>query len=740
MKMPPFLLGAALAFWGWQSALPMPGLALGLIIEAARLLPSRWEFSEDDFRRVFVLCSLVFLGAAVYAFNASNGPASFGNWLQERTIRSQAGAGLSAGRTGAAIFRWLPAIFFLLLAVQCYSTRERTPIATFWWPERRRRQAARKTGQILPPGRAVDISWPFFITTLLAASVHAAEDLSYFWGGAVLLTWALWSQRSKRFAIWVWLLALGVAVGLGFAGQRGYTVLQRYVESMNADWLARFMRRRNIDPTQTRTALGQVGDLKTSGAIVVRVNPFPGSPPPSYLREASYRRYNAPAWLAGSSRDDHVNILEQPPNSLHYPVVPKQTNRFAATIACYLEGYQNGAPAGLLPVPAGVGEFEHLLAYSMTLNTAGAMLAEGPRLLIFDAHYDPTGTFDSPPGTGSTNQSARRPAEPTPASPNQVEPPESLNPALTKTNEDLDVPANEAAVLERIVAELQLREVGREEALRRVAGYFAEKFTYRMWQPVRRFASSNETAVGRFLLKTRAGHCEYFATATTLLLRQAGLPTRYAVGYSVHEPAGSGYVARLRDAHAWCLVWNPVREIWDDFDTTPGSWVAEEQKRASPMQWVSDLWARATFELGKIWWGQTRLRNYLLLAIIPGVALLIYQIVFRRGRRRQARGGATGAERFDWPGLDSEFYRLELRLAGHGVPRQPGEALSRWLERVSTAPGLSELAPPLQAILRLHYRYRFDPLGLNAVDREELAREVKLCLDQLDRAAQPVPR
>jgi len=60
--------------------------------------------------------------------------------------------------------------------------------------------------------------------------------------------------------------------------------------------------------------------------------------------------------------------------------------------------------------------------------------------------------------------------------------------------------------------------------------------------------------------------------------------------------------------------------------------------------------------------------------------------------------------------------------------------LSDWLERVVVSAGLVELRAPLREILRLHYRFRFDPAGLAAVDREELRREAKVCLEQLSRA------
>ena len=101
-----------------------------------------------------------------------------------------------------------------------------------------------------------------------------------------------------------------------------------------------------------------------------------------------------------------------------------------------------------------------------------------------------------------------------------------------------------------------------------------DKFSYSTWQGLEKLASTNETPLSRFLLRTRSGHCEYFATATVLLLRQLGIPARYAVGYAVHEASGRQYVVRQRDAHAWCLVWNPTSETWQDFDTTPASWVA----------------------------------------------------------------------------------------------------------------------------------------------------------------------
>jgi hypothetical protein len=222
-----------------------------------------------------------------------------------------------------------------------------------------------------------------------------------------------------------------------------------------------------------------------------------------------------------------------------------------------------------------------------------------------------------------------------------------------------------------------------------------------------------------------------------LLLRRLEIPARYAVGYYVHETSGSKYVVRQRDAHAWCLVWDKDRNVWEDFDTTPASWMEAEAKRAWSLQWLSDAWSRVGFEIAKIRWGQSRLRQYLLLAIVPGLVLLLYQIIFRR-RKRRSEKSRVATDDFVGAGLDSEFYLLEKKLAERGVPRDSSEPLSDWLERAAAAPDMEDLRTSLHELLRLHYRYRFDPLGLGEADREALKREARECLEELARAKKEV--
>ena len=158
------------------------------------------------------------------------------------------------------------------------------------------------------------------------------------------------------------------------------------------------------------------------------------------------------------------------------------------------------------------------------------------------------------------------------------------------------------------------------------------------------------------------------------------------------------------------------------------------------MDWFSDLRSWLGLEFAKFRWSQAHLQQYILWSLTPVLLVLLYYIIFRRrGKMRAVR--AEGDEQKNWPGLDSEFYQLEKLLRTHGVPRQPGEPLSRWLERLCAEPALSDHRDALRQLLRLHYRHRFDPGGLPAVDREQLRQQARECLDSLKAAKhEPVHR
>ncbi len=696
MKTPPLLLGAALVFWGWQTDRLAAATAMAAALEGSRFVKTRWDLSDEDFNRIWTFCFMLLAATVVYAFASNDGLSRFDSFFKNPGPATHNSLGVFTAQTIPTLFRWLPMFFFLFVAAQVYSLREEIPLRALSLVSRWGRKAAKKTGAPPAPARGLNLSFPYFAVCLFAAANHAGDNSTYFWGLCVLLAWALWSQRSRRYGTVTWLGLFTLAVALGYGGQFGIGRLQGFLNTFNPQWLYSFARR-GADPWHSRTSLGQIGRIKQSGRIVIWLETRTG-PPPVYLREASYRSYRSTVWLAGRGRDDFQGINPEEANGTTWVLLRGKTNTGTASLACYLEGRTRDGAFDLLPLPTGSGRLENLPVFtSLSTNSSGMVRAEGPGLIQFDASYGPGRTMDPPP---------RR--------------------------SDFDVPEMERPALDQVLSELPLQGTNTEEMLRSINGFLQSKFNYSVWQQRPIGTNEGETPLTRFLLHTRSGHCEYFATATVLLLRELKIPARYAVGYMVHEVSGGHYVVRQRDAHAWCLVWDEPARTWRDFDTTPASWVKEESKRASSLQGLSDLWSRMVFQFSKFRWGQTHLRRYLMWFPAPVLALLLFQILFRRNRR-QRRLQTTGADaRVVWPGLDSEFYLVESKLAERGVLRQPNELLAHWLNRAGNEPALAGIKGPLNELLRLHYRCRFDPRGLIPEDRHQLKQGAAAILQVLD--------
>jgi hypothetical protein len=78
--------------------------------------------------------------------------------------------------------------------------------------------------------------------------------------------------------------------------------------------------------------------------------------------------------------------------------------------------------------------------------------------------------------------------------------------------------------------------------------------------------------IAHFLRTQHAAHCEFFASATVLVLRSAGVPTRYVTGYVADEFSDeeSMWVARNADAHAWAEAYDDSTGLWIPVESTPG--------------------------------------------------------------------------------------------------------------------------------------------------------------------------
>jgi len=96
--------------------------------------------------------------------------------------------------------------------------------------------------------------------------------------------------------------------------------------------------------------------------------------------------------------------------------------------------------------------------------------------------------------------------------------------------------------------------------------YLRTRFGYTLTQP----DPPPKDPLAYFLFTRRAGHCEYFATAMTVLVRSLGIPARYINGFLLGEynDVADSYIVRGSDAHSWVEVYF-AEYGWIPFDPTP---------------------------------------------------------------------------------------------------------------------------------------------------------------------------
>lgn len=643
MKLPPFLIAATILFWGWQTGFWLAAIPLAILYESSRYINWRWELTTADFRTTSHVCTVLLVVVLIYLL------------ISDRSLRLI-----------FSFFQWLPIICAPLLIAQAYSTSDRIDLnALLFFQERGDRQ------QIF-----LDLIYPYFAICILATSAANVRGYWFYVVSTVLISIVLVSIRSKRFSVWVFLCLLLLATALGTAGHIGMNRLQLALQHKTSRFLYRFYRPQT-DPNQISTAIGDLGSVKLSNQIVLRLKPAPGDTAPRLIRQATYNRYASGFWAA--ERAEFTPVEAESDNT--WILEDRSSVGKALTISEKLEEEQ-----GLLKLPDGSFQVSQLAVEQIEQNQYGTVqIIDEPGLLSYQILYDPQLSEDSPP-----------------------------------TEEDLKIQRIEQPAIAKIVAELDLTHKSTPEVLDTVRQFFNTEFNYSLKLALQR---RNRTPLSAFLSRHRSGHCEYFATATALLLREVGIPTRYAVGYSVHESSKleGQYVVRDRHAHAWTQVY--IGGKWQAFDTTPATWIALEDEAASNWQYLQDLISLFGFKVSQM---QAALENmgelkYIWWLALPLAFILVRQFTGNQQKRQLKALRIKQQQDTELAiGADSEIYLIEQELNKLGLKRDRAETWQDWLKRLQNIPENSAILGELSPIVKMHYRYRFDPQGINVREREEL--------------------
>ena len=572
------------------------------------------------------------------------------------------------------ILLWLPVAMFPLAMTQLYSTRARIDYTALFWSVR----AAVARGNIPDPG-GIDIRLTYVVVCLVSASGGGAHPRLLLPSVAALVVWLLWQNRPRRYRLAGWASAVVAALALAVLLQAGMLQMRRVIEPLAMAYLEDRIAARG-DPYRAYTAIGHIGRLKLSDRIVLRVRPGPAGERPTLLHEASYQTFSRNMWVSGRSR---FNELRSSAEGTAWHVAEEPARVSTVSIATYLP---NGK--GLLSVPGGTRRVSSLPVDGVYRNSLGALkVLRGPEVVNFRAHYTPYDFVEAAPDAA-----------------------------------DLSVPKELRELFGGLAGRLGLdaeRDRASVEAVRR---FFSRGFSYTLDLKARR---KDATPLADFLLESRSGHCEYYATSTVLLLRAAGIPARYATGYSVQEYSEleDRYIVRRRHAHSWALAWVDGR--WRDVDTTPAVWASLESADAAWWQPAYDLGSWLAFLFAEWRWEETEeeANNWMLWMVLPLAVILVWRLARRQRVLRNRGAKAPAGEGCVRQGADSAFYAIERQLIADGHDRRGGESTGAWIRRLAdtgAVPGAGEL---LREVLPLHYRYRFHPHGLDAhVGRELAAR------------------
>jgi len=117
-----------------------------------------------------------------------------------------------------------------------------------------------------------------------------------------------------------------------------------------------------------------------------------------------------------------------------------------------------------------------------------------------------------------------------------------------------------------LARELTLGSAGDMQRARLVENYLRKTYPYTTELPQIEPADP----VAYFLFERKKGHCEYFASALAIMLRNIGIPARVATGFQngIFNPISGWYLVRASDAHSWVEAWIDGKG-WTTFDPTP---------------------------------------------------------------------------------------------------------------------------------------------------------------------------
>jgi hypothetical protein len=260
-------------------------------------------------------------------------------------------------------------------------------------------------------------------------------------------------------------------------------------------------------------------------------------------------------------------------------------------------------------------------------------------------------------------------------------------------------------------------------AARKLTAWLQREYTYTL-----ELGGDVEDPLADFLFVRKAGHCEHFATALTVMLRTQGISARLASGFFGGERSNADYILRAGDAHAWTHVLVPGRGFITVDATPPAN---RSSQSMAALQFLTGLyealearWRSSVIDFSLLdqieaaeslirpprgsGRSSARLPPARIWGLALGAGLLTYAVWRVLSQRLSAPRIHTATRLVD---------TVEQLLREAGVRSREGEALEELTARLVREQ--HSLAEPLAPVTRRYLEARFGqrPLAPGEVDR-----------------------
>jgi protein-glutamine gamma-glutamyltransferase len=566
------------------------------------------------------------------------------------------------------VIRWQPLTVLPLILAQLFSTNDTIIIGTKFG-------GSKKEPYTHKP---MEFNTIYCGLCLFSAAVTNSRSDLFFPLFVCLIGWILFYNRGKAFSIPLFFALFLLTTGLGYVGYQGGEKTHDYLSIKVGRMIRGYYWKNLEDPYQAYLSFGTLKNDKLSGKILLRMESKEKRS--LLLRQASYDTYVQNRWI-NKKPFDYLPVSDKGWKLLPNPEGKGKT----VQIELYLPREK-----GLLPSPKGsyLVSGEHL--FELSHNSAGIVkILDAASLVTYDISF---------------NEKLQ----------SEQDIPKPIN---------LKTPADEDYSLDQITEVLGLKDMPPTEQVNALKSFFNSNFTYSL---IINRRHNSPTYLGDFLLNYRQGYCEMFATATTLLLRKAGTPSRYVTGFAAMEYSEleDKFIIRQRHAHAWTEAY--INGKWVTVDTTPANWPEGDKQQSSFFEPLQDLYAYLKLQYDRFRIQAEQRHNLLLSAII---ILLTTFLGWRYYRRLQAKADIQNStiahKTFD---QETPFLLIEQRLQETGIQRGTSEPFFNWLTRINEKHNLD--VDQLLSLHSLHQKLRFDPLMPSEKEVQQLQAGVNSWLEK----------